>query len=157
MLNSDARQSATPLPSPARKSAQSFPRANGELILIADDQASVRDLLQIVLKNQGYRTITATDGVEAVATLKAHLSEIAGVVTDLHMPNTGNQPIQVLLRQVSADIPILFISGLAGSAPGGGDGRTGNSRDPFLLKPFRPVALLEAVHRLLHPEALPKT
>lgn len=152
MLTPEAARPTPPSPSavPASASTNPFPRANGELILVADDQDSVRELLETVLTDHGYRTILAVDTADAVAALTARRSEIAAVISDMHMPNTGDHTVADLLRRVRPDVPILFMSGL-GSDEDGGELRPANSSDPFLLKPFRPVALLQAVHRLLHP------
>lgn len=158
MLTPEAAQPTPPSPSavPASASANPFPRANGELILVADDQDSIRELLETVLNDHGYRTVTAVDAADAVAVLTARRGEIAAVISDMHMPNTGDQAIADQLRRVRANVPILFISGL-GRDEDGQEMRQTRSSDPFLLKPFRPVALLQAVHRLLHPNPPPKT
>lgn len=158
MLTPEAAQPTPPSASavPAPASANPFPRANGELILVADDQDSVRELLETVLNDHGYRTLTAVDADDAVAVLSARRDEIAAVISDMHMPNTGDLAIADLLRRVRADVPILFMSGL-GSDEDGQETRPANSTDPFLLKPFRPVALLQAVHRLLHTNRPPKS
>ncbi len=155
MLNPEAARPQSPSAVPAPASDHPFPRANGELILIADDQESVRELLETVLTDHGYRTVTAVDTADAVAVLAAHRREIAAVISDMHMPNTGDHTVAQLLRGVRADVPILFMSGL-GSEEDGRELRPANSSDPFLLKPFRPAALLQAVHRLLHPNRPPK-
>lgn len=145
MLNPD-----TPRFSPDPAFATSFvpPRASGELIMVVDDQEDIRDLLATVLSGHGYRTVLAVDGDDAVVVFKGQAAEIAAVITDLHMPHTEGGSLADLLRQLRADIPILFMSGLNEGA-GGRDPVPATSRDPFLLKPFRPAALLEAIHRLL--------
>lgn len=129
-------------------STSPVPRANGELILVADDQDNVRKLLEIILGNHGFKTVSAADGTQAVSILAARGAEISAVITDVHMPNTGNEPIGPALRRARPGMPILFISGMAS------DANSEHAKDPFLLKPFRPASLVEAVHRLLHP---PKT
>ena len=154
MLNPDlphssfASDSASPVPPVP-------PRANGELILVVDDQENIRDLLATVLSGHGYRTLLAVDGDDAVTVFKTQAESIAAVITDLHMPHTEGGSLADLLRQLRADIPVLFMSGLNEGA-GGRDPVPATSRDPFLLKPFRPVALLEAIHRLLHSRREPK-
>jgi CheY-like chemotaxis protein len=153
MLTPEAARPTPPSPSavPLSSSANPFPRAKGELILVADDQDSVRELLETVLTDHGYRTVTAVDTADAVAVLTTRRGEIAAVISDMHMPNTGDHTVAQLLRAVRADVPILFMSGL-GSEEDGQELRPPNSSDPFILKPFRPVALLQAVHRLLQPK-----
>lgn len=145
-----------PLSASTPSSASPFPRAKGELILIADDQDSVRELLETVLTDHGYRTVTAVDTADAVAVLTARRDEITAIVSDMHMPNTGDRTVAEQLRAVRADVPILFMSG-TDSASDGRAKRPANPADPFLLKPFRPVALLQAVHRLLHPKPSQKS
>lgn len=138
----------------SRASGNPFPPGNDRLILIADDQDTVRDLLQTILRNHGYRTLTASDGTEAARILTEHREEIAAVITDIHMPNTGSTYVGDLFRGIRPDVPLLLISGL-GNDEDPRARRPARTNDPFLLKPFRPAALIEAVHRLLHPTPPP--
>ena len=62
------------------------PRANGELILVVDDQQDIRDLLATVLSDHGYRTLLAVDGDDALVVFKRHANAVAAVITDLNMP-----------------------------------------------------------------------
>ena len=124
------------------------PRANGELILVVDDQQDIRDLLATVLSDHGYRTLLAVDGDDALVVFKRHANAVAAVITDLNMPHVEGASLADLLRQMRAEIPILFMSGLHENAAKHGS-TPACSKDPFLLKPFRPVALLEALHQLL--------
>jgi CheY-like chemotaxis protein len=149
MLNSETRRFASAsdfAPAPAAPSIP--PRAGGELILVVDDQENIRDLLATVLNDHGYRTLLAVDGDHALTVFKQQADSIAAVITDLHMPHTEGGSLADLLRKLRADIPILFMSGLEGAR--GRESATSASTDPFLLKPFRPIALLDAIHRLLN-------
>lgn len=138
-----------------RSSADPFiPRAAGELILVVDDEAGVRDLLNAVLVNHGYQVITARDGIEGINLFTAQQTSVALVITDMQMPHGSGDAFAELLRLIRPDIRVLFISGLAADE---GSRLAAASADPFLLKPFKPAALLEAVHKLLHPDALLKT
>ncbi len=149
MLTPEASSVSSASASPAPASAYSLPpRAAGELILIADDQESVRHLLETVLTDHGYRTVLAADGEQAVAIFKEHAAQVAAVVTDMHMPNLSGGFLADHLRSIRAHVPILFMSGLDSGDPF--HKRPVGSENPFLLKPFRPIALLEALHRLLH-------
>lgn len=132
------------------------PRAQGELILVVDDEESVRDLLSTVLLNHGYQVALARDGVEGLSLFSAQADRVALVLTDLHMPNSGGQSFADLLRPIRPDVRILFMSGMDASE-GALESGTARSSDPFLLKPFKPAALLETIHKLLHPEDIRKT
>ncbi len=137
--------SGTPFPQPAQ----------GELILVVDDEANVRDLLSTVLLNHGYQVLLARDGVEGLRLFSAAPDQIDLVLTDLHMPNSSGQSFADLLRPIRPDVRILFMSGLD-SNEGGFEPGAVRSHDPFLLKPFKPAALLATIHKLLHPEDILK-
>ena len=137
-------------------SSPALPRANGELILVVDDQQDIRDLLATVLNDHGYRTLLAVDGEDAVAMFKPHADTVAAVVTDLNMPHVEGASLADLLRQMRAEIPVLFMSGLYENAVKYGS-TPPLSKAPFLLKPFRPIALLEAIHQLLHLRRTPQS
>jgi two-component system cell cycle sensor histidine kinase/response regulator CckA len=127
------------------------PRAAGELILVVDDESSVRDLLNTVLLNHGYQVVVARDGVEGLTLFSAQADRIALVLTDLHMPNSSGQSFTDLIRAIRPNTKILFMSGME-SPESGPEPSPVRSGDPFLLKPFKPAALLEKIHRLLHPD-----
>lgn len=139
-------------PAPASAASAIPARSARELVLVVDDQESIRDLLATVLHGQGYRTVLAVDGDDALEVFQRE-PEIAAVITDLHMPHTEGSSLADSLRRIRRDIPILFMSGLNES---GRDTRPATSKDPFLLKPFRPAALLEAIDRLLQPRRAPQ-
>ncbi len=138
--------SGTPFPPPAR----------GELILVVDDEASVRDLLSTVLLNHGYSVALARDGIEGLRMFAAEPDQFALVLSDLHMPNSSGQSFADLIRPIRPNVRILFMSGLDNNESGPEPGSV-RSSDPFLLKPFKPAALLATIHQLLHPETGPKT
>ncbi len=152
-----------PLSSPGRPPASSRsssgtpfpPPAQGELILVVDDEASVRDLLCTVLINHGYQVAVARDGVEGLRLFSAQPDRVALVLTDLQMPNSSGQSFADLLRPIRPGVRILFMSGMD-SSESGPEPSPVRSSDPFLLKPFKPAALLATIHRLLHPEDIQK-
>jgi len=129
-------------------SRAAVPCGNGELVLVVDDQQDIRDLLATVLTDHGYRPLLAVDGEDALATFKRQADRVAVVVTDLNMPHIEGGSLANRLRQYRADLPILFMSGLNENAAKYG-ALLAKTRHPFLLKPFRPIALLDAIHQLL--------
>jgi CheY-like chemotaxis protein len=140
---------AAPAPRPA--SATPFPpRARGELILLVDDEASVRNMLSTVLLNHGYEVVTARDGVEGINYFRAHHRKVALVITDINMPKSNGRTFADLIRPLRPEVPILFMSGLESNGSGR-DPALKTSEDPFLLKPFKPASLLNTIHKLLHP------
>ena len=136
---------------PRSSSGTPFPPAGrGELILVVDDESSVRDLLSTVLLNHGYQVVLARDGEEGVRMFASAADRISLVVSDVFMPNISGKSFAELIRPIRPDVRILFMSGLDEKEH---EMTTGSvaSRDPFLLKPFKPVALLGKIHSLLHP------
>ncbi len=139
--------------SPRPTSATPFPpRAKGELILLVDDEASVRNLLTTVLLNHGYEVITARDGAEAVAVFTEHQKRVALIITDIFMPKNNGRNFVDLIRPLRPDVRVLFMSGLEANGSGRDPGRK-SSKDPFLLKPFKPASLLNTIHQVLHPDS----
>jgi len=148
MQTPDAAFGASPARGRPASSTPFTPRAQGELILVVDDEESVLELLSTVLRNHGYQVAVARNGVEGLALFSAQPDRIALVLTDLHMPNSSGQSFAELLRPIRPDVRILFMSGMDTSE----GALTGSARssDPFLLKPFKPAVLLETIHKLLH-------
>ena len=131
---------------PVRPSAA---RGNGELILIVDDEAQIRDITAAILSRHGYRVLIAADGAEAVALFAARSAEISLVVTDMSMPNLDGAVLANIVKHLSSEVKILAMSGLSS---GGGESRMHRFTSAFLFKPFKVEALLEAVSKLLHPD-----
>jgi CheY-like chemotaxis protein len=118
--------------------------------LVVDDQRDIRELLATVLTNHGYRVLLAADGADALAVFTAQADVIAAVITDLSMPHMEGASLADKLRRLQPDTPILFMSGSGRyESPTVGATLPAAAKAPFLLKPFRPVVLLETVHQLL--------
>lgn len=116
-------------------------------ILLAEDHASTRTTMGGLLRASGHEVDVAASGVEAVLYLKTKGYDL--LVTDLMMPEgTGFEVIQHL-RKRKMMIPVLICSGYV--AEKGKDKSLDGFRFSALSKPFRPEALLAAVHALLSP------
>ncbi len=124
-------------------------RGNGELILIVDDEPQIRDAAAATLARYGYRVLLAKDGAEALALFTTRNKEIAVVITDINMPDLDGATLATVVQQLNSRVKILAMSGLASGAQRPQvQRRTG----AFMLKPFKPEALLQAVDQLLHPD-----
>jgi DNA-binding response OmpR family regulator len=119
----------------------------GETILIVDDEKHVRDMLAIYLQEEGYRTVVAEDGDQAMTALREHLPAL--VVADVNMPDmTGLELCQRLRSDpVTADIPVMLLSALAESR----DVLAGyaNGADDYTTKPIELAVLVAKVNSLL--------
>ena len=89
-------------------------RGSGELILLVDDEGSIREVTQRVLKSCGYAVVMATNGQEAVDLMIARGSEIKLVLTDLMMPKMDGLQAVRKLREMQPNLPVVVVSGMQG-------------------------------------------
>ena len=137
--------SAAPIPA--------VPRGAGELVLVVDDEAGIRNMCATMLSRHGYRVLTAGDGAEAIALFAPRSKEIRLVITDVSMPNLDGAALAGVIRRLNSEVKIIAVSGLG--AGGEGEPPTQVFTSTFLLKPFRPDALLNLVHQVLESPAKP--
>jgi two-component system cell cycle sensor histidine kinase/response regulator CckA len=127
------------------------PRGGGELILIVDDEEAVRSVTKRILESNGYRTLIATQGTEAVACYVEKRYEISVVLTDLHMPDMGGVEAIAVLRQINPTVKVIVVTG-AGSALGGPTA-TEMGVQAYIKKPFDVAHLLVTLHNVLQAQA----
>lgn len=132
-----------------------IPEGRGQLILVADDEDSMRYITSEILTTHGYRVVTAVDGAAAIAMFNVRPAEFALVMTDVEMPLLGGVALARALRLIRPDIPLLAMSGLTtDKTPDADINVIQQLAGGFLPKPFKEADLLGAVHRLL-PAARP--
>src|SRR6185295_15629238 len=73
-------------PELVRKEIGALPVGFGELILVVDDEAAVREIAKITLESHGYRVIEAVDGDQAVKMYDKQKQDIRLVISDMEMP-----------------------------------------------------------------------
>jgi two-component system, cell cycle sensor histidine kinase and response regulator CckA len=126
------------------------PLGRGELILVVDDEIAVREVTQATLESHGYTTITANDGIEAIALYAERKQEISVVLLDLMMPSLDAATTIRTLYKLNSQIKILAMSGLATNeavAKAMSEGVKG-----FLAKPFTAPELLNMLFPLCNEE-----
>ncbi|EGH33749.1 PAS:GGDEF protein, partial [Pseudomonas syringae pv. japonica str. M301072] len=81
-------------------------------ILIIDDDVHVRELLEVLLQNQGYRTLTAESGELALAMIKRQAPDL--ILLDIMMPGMDGYEVasQLKAEKNTANIPIIMLSAL---------------------------------------------
>ena len=80
-------------------------------ILVAEDDADTRLLIQRVLENQGYAVTLASDGVEALAHLGASAFDL--ILSDVNMPNLDGLKLMEMKAQKRIDTPVIFFTAQA--------------------------------------------
>jgi len=133
-----------------------------EKILVVDDDPDMRDAITIILESRGYQIVTAQDGVEALANLKAEKPDL--MMLDLLMPKMDGFAVMKELQDARwakyREIPILILSSVREEA----------SRrryeletaltlevDDYVEKPIAPDILLERVEKLLQKRKKPES
>lgn len=127
-------------PAPARfESARSDSPRGSEIILFAEDEESVRELVVTYLKHLGYQVLAASDGSAALEIARTFPHKIDLLLTDLVLPKMGGRELAEELGKLVRQLKVIFVSGYAGH------GVVGNALDfpdaYFLSKPF-------SMHRL---------
>jgi PAS domain S-box-containing protein len=123
------------------------PEGGGELILVVDDEAAIRELTKETLESHGYRVATAGDGAEAAGLFASERGKIAAVLTDMTMPFLDGPGTIRALRRIDPGVKILAMSGIATHEVR--DDATLSSTQAFLQKPFTADYLLRTLHEVL--------
>lgn len=80
-------------------------------ILLVDDEKSIRETLNIILKDAGYKIITAGSGQEAIEIIKENCIDI--MITDLRMPGMDGLELMKKTMEIDSTIEVIFISAYA--------------------------------------------
>ncbi|MFT6975431.1 MAG: two-component system chemotaxis response regulator CheY [Bermanella sp.] len=118
-------------------------------IMIVDDSASIRMVVRLTLEGEGFNVIDASDGVEALKKLngvKIHL-----LITDVNMPNMDG----ITLVQEAKKLPNYKFTPMMMLTTEVSEGKKMQGRNAgakaWLVKPFQPPVLLNAVSKLILP------
>lgn len=136
-----------PKPAVAEPSGSTEDPTGTEMILIVEDELSVRQLISRVFRHRGYRVLEARDGQEALEMFGQHGNSIHLVITDVIMPQMGGAVLAKRLRELRPDLKMLFISGYTNSDLNVDELLDQNS--VFVQKPFSPALLASKVRELL--------
>ncbi len=111
-----------------------------ETILVVDDEKEIRDLVEIYLKNEGYHTLVAKTGLEAISLLEKESIDL--IILDVMMPMVNGIDACIKIRE-KHNIPIIMLSAKVEDI----DKILGLSvgADDYLTKPFNPLELIARV------------
>ena len=122
-------------------------RMTTDLILVADDDSDIRDLLTVTLESAGFRAVTAKDGHTAARILT--VAQPAGLITDIQMPAVNGLELcrRARLDPAGRTMAILVMSANthAYAAEAGLDA----GADRYLAKPLSPRRLVAEMRELL--------
>jgi two-component system cell cycle sensor histidine kinase/response regulator CckA len=114
------------------------------VILLAEDDAIVRNLIRTMLAKEGYAVLTANDGAEALEICAAFKDPIHLLLTDVRMPRLDGWALAKSVREVRPEVKVIVMSGFTADTI-----RAENVPDAFLRKPFIPPTLLKCVQKVL--------
>jgi two-component system cell cycle sensor histidine kinase/response regulator CckA len=129
--------------------AQQFelPSGKGEYILVAEDEASIREITVSILETYGYKVLSAADGADAVALYAQNKDKIKVVLMDMMMPVMDGQTSIQAIRRINPEVKVIAASGLAEKDKL--EKITNIQVQAFLPKPYTTERLLKAMHEVL--------
>jgi PAS domain S-box-containing protein len=125
--------------------------AGSGVILVVDDEETVRTVARIALEKAGFRVLTAVDGREALELFHREPGLIDLVLLDMTMPHLSGEEAFRELRRMRQDVRVILSSGyneMDAVSKFAGKGLAG-----FIQKPYRPIDLISRVKSVLAPGA----
>jgi signal transduction histidine kinase/CheY-like chemotaxis protein len=123
------------------------PAMGSETVLVAEDDASIREIVESTLRKFGYNVIIAQDGKEAVDKFKENSEKVDIIVIDMIMPKKSGKEALEEIRKIRPGVKILFISGYS---PDLLHNRGFiDSGEEVMIKPFHSLELLRKVRSKL--------
>lgn len=117
------------------------------MVLVVDDEPTIRRVVRLTLERVGFRVITANDGREGVKEFENHKEEIQCVILDMTMPVMDGKETYYALRKMHSHVPIILSSGYSQA-----DARI-RLEDlgtiTFIQKPYTTTTLIETVRKAI--------
>lgn len=134
-------------PEPSGPDHGHIPAGAGELVLVVDDEASIRRMVRLTLEAHGYRTAEASNGREAIEVFAQHADDVRLVLTDMMMPVMDGAATAAYFSEHHPDVAVVAASGL--NANGGVARASHSGVRHFVAKPFTTETLLRTLHEAL--------
>ncbi|VVB53134.1 Methyl sulfide methyltransferase-associated sensor [uncultured archaeon] len=123
---------------------------HGELILIAEDEGSIREITSSTLKTYGYKVLISSDGAEAVALYAQNKDKVKVVLMDMMMPVMDGYASIRAIHKINPEVKVIAVSGLAEKDK---IAKIGSSHaKAFLPKPYTAERLLKTIHEIISTE-----
>lgn len=120
----------------------------GELILVVDDEPAIQEITRASLETHNYKTLVASDGIEAIALYAQNRDKISAVLMDIMLPSLDGLTAIRTLQKINPAVKIVATSGLASSSKLAEASTTNISG--FLSKPYTVKELLLTLQKVLN-------
>ena len=131
----------------SQENSSQIPRGNGETILVIDDEAVIRDVTKICLEKHGYKVLTATDGIDALAVYAQNVKKVQLILIDMMMPLMDGTKAIKTLKKLNPKAKIVMMSG---STSGNQEVLENIPIEAFLHKPYTAEEMLTKVSNILN-------
>ena len=112
-------------------------------ILVIDDEAHIRRVIELKLKNRGYQVVTAKDGEEGFDIIKKQKPDV--VITDIMMPKLDGRSLSKRANLLKAERPFLTIIMTCRVSPEENAWTNDMDDTLFMEKPFSPSKMVEQI------------
>ena len=122
-------------------------RTGSGVVLIVDDNETVRSTAKRLLERNGFSTLQAANGREGIELFEKHADKIACVLLDLSMDDVSGDVVLAEMRRIRQDIPVVLSSGYADTEVLAHIHE--NESIPIVQKPYEPQELLAALRSVI--------
>jgi len=119
---------------------------HGEMVLVVDDESSIREIARATLEAYQYQVVLAGDGAEAIAVFVKNMDDIKAIIIDNMMPVLDGKSAISALKRIETDVKIIATSGLQEEV----SGIFAEQIDAFISKPFTGEKLLKTIYDVLN-------
>ncbi len=130
-----------------RQAAPAAPWQGGGVVLLVDDERTVRTIGAKMLERLGFEVLLAEDGLAGVESFRQHADRIDVVILDMTMPGLSGEEAFGELRRIRADVRVLLTSGY--NEQEATNRFIGKGLAGFLQKPFQLTTLHEKLRGIL--------
>lgn len=120
---------------------------NQDTVLIVEDEDNLRDLVKMVLEENGIKVFEAVDGEEAVKVFIAHKDEIGVVLSDLGLPRLGGWEAFLKMKEINPELKGILASGFSHEDVKAEIIKSGAT--DFISKPYNSQQILAIVRKVL--------
>ena len=132
-----------------------FTNSADKLVLIVDDDREIMDLLEAVVKKEGFKVEKAEDGLEAQNKARSLLPDL--ILLDLMLPKAGGfEILQSLQADETSDIPVVVLTGRRLDRTTSDMIRQQSNVRDFMEKPVKAELLTSAMHQILRTRPMKK-